>query len=87
MVPDPGYLTGAQALLRRHNALLIADEVPPKPAGQGLCKTLSNLYCRGVPPRLWIRKVSVMQRSLVRHNGLQVASSIARTAVTHMCQP
>ncbi|KAK9826410.1 hypothetical protein WJX81_000963 [Elliptochloris bilobata] len=27
VVPDPGYLSGAHALLRRHNALLIADEV------------------------------------------------------------
>ncbi len=27
VVPDPGYLTGAQELLRQHNALLIADEV------------------------------------------------------------
>lgn len=35
MVPDPGYLTGAHALLRRHNALLIADEVPPKPDSTG----------------------------------------------------
>ena len=28
VVPDPGYLTKAHALLRRYNALLIADEVP-----------------------------------------------------------
>ena len=37
MVPDPGYLTGAHALLRRHNALLIADEVPPKPGRSNPC--------------------------------------------------
>ena len=35
VVPDPGYLTSAHALLRRHNALLIADEVPPKPDSAG----------------------------------------------------
>lgn len=30
VVPDQGYLTSAHALLRRHNALLIADEVAPR---------------------------------------------------------
>lgn len=30
VVPDDGYLSGAHALLKKHNALLIADEV-----GQG----------------------------------------------------
>ena len=37
MVPDPGYLTSAHALLRRHNALLIADEVLPKPGQTTSC--------------------------------------------------
>jgi ornithine--oxo-acid transaminase len=27
VVPDPGYLAGAHELLKKHNALLIADEV------------------------------------------------------------
>ena len=27
VVPDDGYLSGAKALLQKHNALLIADEV------------------------------------------------------------
>lgn len=27
VIPDPGYLSGAQALLKKHNALLICDEV------------------------------------------------------------
>ena len=27
VIPDPGYLSGAHALLKKHNALLICDEV------------------------------------------------------------
>lgn len=34
VVPDAGYLKGAQALLKKHNALLICDEVQT-----GLCRT------------------------------------------------
>jgi glutamate-1-semialdehyde aminotransferase len=31
VIPDPGYLAGAHALLKQHKALLIADEARPPP--------------------------------------------------------
>jgi ornithine--oxo-acid transaminase len=40
VIPDAGYLSGAQALLSRHNALLIADEVQT-----GLCRT-GRMMCQ-----------------------------------------
>lgn len=35
MVPDEGYLSAAHRLLKKHNALLIADEVKGGGAGWG----------------------------------------------------
>ena len=51
MVPDAGYLTGAKELLKRHNALLIADEVQT-----GLCRTGKMLCCdhEGVRPDILV---------------------------------
>ncbi|EFJ42127.1 ornithine transaminase [Volvox carteri f. nagariensis] len=40
VVPDEGYLSSAHRLLRKHNALLIADEVQT-----GLCRTGRMLCC------------------------------------------
>lgn len=51
VVPDDGYLAGAHALLKKHNALLIADEVQT-----GLCRTGRMLACdwEGVKPDLLV---------------------------------
>ena len=51
VVPDPGYLTGAKELLRKHNALLIADEVQT-----GLARTGRMLACdhEGVRPDILV---------------------------------
>ena len=51
VVPDAGYLTGAKELLKRHNALLIADEVQT-----GLCRTGKMLCCdhEGVRPDILV---------------------------------
>lgn len=35
VVPDPGYLKGAHELLKKHKALLIADEVSGRGGGRG----------------------------------------------------
>ena len=67
VVPDPGYLTGAHALLRRHNALLIADEVPPE-SGRARLRAMSCpvSYEVAYRLRLWAYKGFIMQCSLVR---------------------
>lgn len=51
VVPDPGYLSGAHALLKQHKALLIADEVQT-----GLCRTGRMLACdwEGVKPDILV---------------------------------
>ncbi|KXZ48305.1 hypothetical protein GPECTOR_29g8 [Gonium pectorale] len=51
VVPDPGYLSGAHRLLKKHNALLIADEVQT-----GLCRTGRMLACdwEGVRPDILV---------------------------------
>lgn len=51
VVPQEGYLKGAKALLEKHNALLIADEVQT-----GLCRTGRMLACdwEGVKPDLLV---------------------------------
>mmetsp|Transcript_26917 Transcript_26917/g.75845 ORF Transcript_26917/g.75845 Transcript_26917/m.75845 type:complete len:445 (-) Transcript_26917:245-1579(-) len=51
VVPDDGYLSEAHALLKKHNALLIADEVQT-----GLCRTGKMLACDydGVKPDILV---------------------------------
>ncbi|GIL60235.1 hypothetical protein Vafri_14875 [Volvox africanus] len=51
VVPDSGYLTSAHRLLKKHNALLIADEVQT-----GLCRTGRMLCCdwEGVRPDILV---------------------------------
>jgi ornithine--oxo-acid transaminase len=51
VVPDDGYLRGAHQLLKKHNALLIADEVQT-----GLCRT-GRMLCSdwdGVHPDILV---------------------------------
>ena len=52
VVPDPGYLSAAHDLLKKHNALLIADEVQT-----GLARTGRMLCCDhdGVRPDVLVR--------------------------------
>ena len=51
VVPDEGYLRGAHALLKEHNALLIGDEVQ-----SGLARTGRMLACdwEGVKPDILV---------------------------------
>ena len=51
VVPDEGYLSKCHALLKRHNALLIADEVQT-----GLCRTGKMMCCEwdGVKPDILV---------------------------------
>ena len=51
MIPDPGYLSGAHALLKKHNALLICDEVQTGLARTG--RMLASEY-EGVRPDILV---------------------------------
>ena len=51
MIPDPGYLSGAHALLKQHNALLICDEVQTGLARTG--RMLASEY-EGVRPDILV---------------------------------
>ena len=51
VIPDPGYLSGAHALLKKHNALLICDEVQTGLARTG--RMLASEY-EGVRPDILV---------------------------------
>ena len=51
MIPDPGYLSGAHELLKKHNALLICDEVQTGLARTG--RMLASEY-EGVRPDILV---------------------------------
>jgi ornithine--oxo-acid transaminase len=51
IVPDDGYLKGAHALLKKHNALLIADEVQ---TGLGRTGRLITCDYDGVHPDILV---------------------------------